>query len=298
MISPHLRATRFVGIWCLLGVWALPLTAQASDPIPWRTDYPSARKEAEAKKLPMLVVIGSQDCVYCRKLESHTFTDPEIVALVNSKFIPLKIDATKEPEFARAMKVTVYPTSAIAGHDGKIYGFLSGYLPPDQFADNTKKALNTMPGIVPAPLPASVAIAPTPLKTIAPTQSAREMLSLAKDALQTERLGECLEWTERIQAKFADQLEAKEASLLVAKLKADPDKLLLATEQLDARNAATYYALGETWIQKGKAKEAAVCFDKVLKLAPNSKWAESATLKLTVMIREYPDLKAKLEGPR
>jgi len=124
-----------------------------------------------------------------------------------------------------------------------------------------------------------------------PSQSAREMLGLAKDAFHTERLGECLEWCERIRVNFADDAVAKDASLLATKLKADPEKLVLASEQLDDRNAATYFALGETWLQKGKAKEAAACFDKVLKLAPNGKWAEAAGAKLTVLIRQSPDLK-------
>ncbi len=289
-MSPLLRVSGFVGVLCLAAS-----SASAADPISWRTDYATARKEADAKKLPLLVVIGSQDCVYCRKLESVTFADPDIAALINAKMIPLKIDATKDPEFARAMKVTVYPTSAIAGPDGKIYGFLAGYLPPDQFAENTKKALATMPS---AP-PLVIAKVPAAIKpTLVPVQSAREMLSFAKDAYQTERLGECLEWCERIREGFADEIEAKDALLLVAKLKADPEKLLLAAEQLDARNAATYFALGETWMQKGKAREAAVCFDKVLKLAPNSKWAESAAIKMTVLIRETPELKAKIDGMR
>ena len=129
-MSPLLRVSGFVGVLCLAAS-----SASAADPISWRTDYATARKEADAKKLPLLVVIGSQDCVYCRKLESVTFADPDIAALINAKMIPLKIDATKDPEFARAMKVTVYPTSAIAGPDGKIYGFLAGYLPPEQFAE-------------------------------------------------------------------------------------------------------------------------------------------------------------------
>ena len=285
MISTPLRISGILGLVLLVG--APPL--QAAEPISWRTDYPAARKEAETKKLPLLVVIGSQDCVYCRKLESHTFADPDIVAFINAKFIPLKIDATKDPEFAKAMKVTIYPTSAIAGHDGKIYGYLSGYLPPDQFAENSKKALLTMP----APQSTAIAKVPTPVKPaiVVPTQSAREMLGLAKDAFHTERLGECLEWCERIRADFADDAVAKDAELLAAKLKGDPVKLLLAAEQLDDRNAATYFALGETWLQKGKAKEAAACFDKVLKIAPNGKWAEVAGAKLTVLIRQSPDLK-------
>src|SRR5471032_1410247 len=116
------------------GFLALPVCA--ADPIPWRTDYAAARKEAGEKKLPMLVVVGSQDCVYCKKMEAGTFTDPTTVAFVNSKFIPLKIDATANPEFAQAMKITVYPTTVLAGSDGKVHGFFAGYLAVDQFREN------------------------------------------------------------------------------------------------------------------------------------------------------------------
>ena len=126
MSSPTLRACGFVGLWCLIG--ATP--SGAAEPIPWRTDYPAARKEAEAKKLPLLVVIGSQDCVYCRKLENHTFADPDIVAFVNAKFIPLKIDATKDPEFAKAMKVTIYRPRLSRGTTGKSTGTSRGICPP------------------------------------------------------------------------------------------------------------------------------------------------------------------------
>jgi uncharacterized protein YyaL (SSP411 family) len=60
----------------------------AADPVQWRTDYPSARKEAEEKKLPLLVVVGTDQCVYCRKMEATTFADKDVLAQLAGKVAP------------------------------------------------------------------------------------------------------------------------------------------------------------------------------------------------------------------
>ena len=52
----------------------------AADPVTWRSDYNSARKEAGEKGLPIFLVIGTDNCFYCRKLEAGPFRDPAIVA--------------------------------------------------------------------------------------------------------------------------------------------------------------------------------------------------------------------------
>src|SRR5262245_10831381 len=87
---------------------ALPALAQPSRPAPvpaqiiWRTDYNTARKEAAEKGLPLLVVVGTDDCFYCRKLEAGPLRDATITALVGPNFIALKLDATRAPEIAKA----------------------------------------------------------------------------------------------------------------------------------------------------------------------------------------------------
>jgi len=271
--------------------------ARAADPIPWFNDYVAARKEAEAKNRPMLVVIGSQDCFYCRKMEASTFTDPNIVAMVNTKFVALKIDAAANPEFAKAMRVSVYPTTILAGPDGTIHGFLGGYLAADQFQLNAQKALAAMPGKAPAP-PIPLAIAPIPIAPIAPTAplalkplapTARELYARAKEAHQSERYGECLECCEELLANFNDEPEVRPTLNLLRLLQSNPETLARATEQLDERNAATYFALAGAWHKQGKFREAMACYEKAIKIAPNSKLAEAAHLKLITLIRNSPE---------
>jgi tetratricopeptide (TPR) repeat protein len=280
-----------------------PLNVFAADPIPWFTDYVAARKEAEAKNRPMLVVIGSQDCFYCRKMEAGTFADPNVVTLVNAKFVALKVDASANPEFARSMRVSVYPTTILAGSDGKIHGFFGGYLSVDQFKENAGKSLASIPPAAPpaavaqiAPLPPQVPAVTIPIAPSAPlaksnAPSARELLALAKEAQQADRYGESLERCEQLLALYEDEPETKPALNLLRSIQSSPEKLAKAAEQIDERNASSYFALAEAFQTQGKYREAMASYEKAMKVAPLSKTAEAAHLKVATLIRNHPDLR-------
>lgn len=122
---------------------ALPQSAAAADPVAWRTDYNAARKEAADKGLPLFVVVGSDNCFYCRKLEGGPLQNAGIAAQLADNFVPLKLDATKEPALAKALKVQVYPTIVLAGPDGKIHAFVEGYLEADRLGETMKRAVTT-----------------------------------------------------------------------------------------------------------------------------------------------------------
>lgn len=148
-----IRATRLCALFPLVTAaalfHALPASAQPTKPaaqpakpaapVAWRTDYNTARKEAQEKGLPMLVVVGTEDCFYCRKLEAGPLRDPALAPLLASGFVPLKLDAKAAPELAKALKVTLYPTTVLAGPDGKIHAFIEGYVETDRLAEQLKR---------------------------------------------------------------------------------------------------------------------------------------------------------------
>lgn len=125
----------------LLIVISIGVPAIAVDPIQWRTDYDTARKEAVEKNLPLIVDVQTEQCMYCRKMEATTFVDPAFIALVKGNFIPLKIDGNKDRELAIALRVQMYPTLVLAGPDGKIHAFLQGFLTADQCKDHLKRTV-------------------------------------------------------------------------------------------------------------------------------------------------------------
>src|ERR1700676_3921704 len=92
---------------------ALASRAQAQT-VDWRYDYSSARKEAVEKGRPLLLDFGTENCFWCRQLDVRTFTDPAISRLLNQQFIPLKIDANRNPNLAEALRIQNYPTIVFA----------------------------------------------------------------------------------------------------------------------------------------------------------------------------------------
>jgi thioredoxin-like negative regulator of GroEL len=131
-----LTSCLLAGLACL----GLPSLAAAQE-VQWRHDYNSARKEAEAKGLPLVLDFGTDNCFYCRKLDESTFRDPTVVQAMNEKFIPLKINADRDPTLAQMLQVNLYPTLVLAAPDGKILGRMEGYQDAARFHENLQRAL-------------------------------------------------------------------------------------------------------------------------------------------------------------
>src|SRR5690242_15653648 len=103
---------RLVGQGCCLTVVLLftAVLPAAGQDIEWRVDYRRAREEARATGRPLLLDFGTEQCVWCRKLDATTFHDPNVAALLSRDFIPLRIDAARQSTLAHALKIDRYPT--------------------------------------------------------------------------------------------------------------------------------------------------------------------------------------------
>jgi thioredoxin-like negative regulator of GroEL len=106
---------------------ALPTATQAQE-VEWRLDYGKARQEAVEKNRPLVIDVGTEHCYFCKQLDLRTFKDPAVVALLNERCIPLKIDADQHPRLAEALRVEYYPTLVFATAEGKILGYQQGFI--------------------------------------------------------------------------------------------------------------------------------------------------------------------------
>jgi thioredoxin-like negative regulator of GroEL len=107
---------------------ALAVCGQAAaQSVQWRTDYNSARKEASEKGRPILLDFGTENCMWCKKLDQTTFRDPAVSHLLNDQFVSLKVDAEREATLTQMLHITQYPTLVVAGPEGKIIGVFEGY---------------------------------------------------------------------------------------------------------------------------------------------------------------------------
>jgi thioredoxin-like negative regulator of GroEL len=122
---------------------ALLVPAQAQE-VQWRRDYNEARREAAEKGRPLLLDFGTENCFWCKKLDATTFRESDIVAAVNERFIPLKVDANKSPALAEALRIVSYPTLILAAPDGKILGAFEGYQDAPRLHEHLQRALSSL----------------------------------------------------------------------------------------------------------------------------------------------------------
>ena len=112
--------------------------------VQWRYDYQAARHEAQEKGRPLLLDFGTDDCTWCRKLDATTFRDPTVAAVLNERFIPLKVDGNRDRLLARVLGVQSFPTLVLAASDGKLLGNYPGYLDVAQCQDLLLRVLATV----------------------------------------------------------------------------------------------------------------------------------------------------------
>jgi thioredoxin-related protein len=134
-------ATRFLLL--SLGIVISSTATGSAQEIPWRTDYRTARQESRDKGLPLIVDFSTENCFWCRKLESTTFRDPVIAGILRDEFIPLRIDASRDPNLAQILRIQSYPTLVLAAPDGKILAFVEGYLEAEKLLPHLRAASAT-----------------------------------------------------------------------------------------------------------------------------------------------------------
>ncbi len=208
-----LRTGSLVILTCL----AISKEAPAQE-LRWRHDYSAARKESAATGKPMLLDFGTEACTWCKKLDATTFRNPAIVAQLNERFIPIKIDAEREAKLTEAVQIDSFPTLLLVSSDGKILSRHVGYADTHQMAGFLAKA----PAGAPAPSQAPLALSP-----------AAALLKAARSEHDAGHYLRCVEVCDQLQTHFPSTPECSTARELAASISADPSKWKHLTTQLE-----------------------------------------------------------------
>jgi uncharacterized protein len=123
-----------------LGEETSPYLLQHKDnPVHWQAWNPKALAAAKAEDKPILLSIGYAACHWCHVMAHESFENPEIAALMNENFIPIKVDREERPDldtiYQNALALTGehggWPLTMFLTPDGE--PFWGGtYFPPEQ----------------------------------------------------------------------------------------------------------------------------------------------------------------------
>ena len=91
------------------------LLQHADNPVDWLPWGEAAFAKARAEQKPILLSIGYSTCHWCHVMAHESFENPEIAALLNAHFVPVKLDREERPDVDRVYMAYV---QAMTGHGG------------------------------------------------------------------------------------------------------------------------------------------------------------------------------------
>ena len=101
--------------------------------ISWRDWNEEAFEAAKSEGKPVLLTLGATWCHWCHVMDETSYSDQRVVELVNSRFIPVRVDVDQRPDISLRYNQGGYPSVALLTGTGE---FLAGrpYTPPDEMA--------------------------------------------------------------------------------------------------------------------------------------------------------------------
>ena len=98
--------------------------------IGWRPWGEKAFQEAQVADKPVLLAISAVWCHWCHVMDETSYSDPEVIRLINERYVPIRVDNDERPDVNRRYNMGGWPTTAFLTPDGEIvHG--GTYVPPD-----------------------------------------------------------------------------------------------------------------------------------------------------------------------
>ncbi|MEO1721726.1 MAG: DUF255 domain-containing protein [Pseudomonadota bacterium] len=91
------------------------LRQHAHNPVDWRAWSDETLAEAAALDRPVFLSIGYATCHWCHVMEEESFDDEEVAAVLNARFVPVKLDREERPDLDQ---IYITATQLQQGHAG------------------------------------------------------------------------------------------------------------------------------------------------------------------------------------
>jgi hypothetical protein len=111
-------------------------TAAAGDggPIRWEGWSDAAFERAGREGRLVLLDVEAVWCHWCHVMDTTTYRDPEVVKLVESKFVAVKVDQDARPDIANRYEDYGWPATVVFDAKGQELVKFRGYVPPRRMA--------------------------------------------------------------------------------------------------------------------------------------------------------------------
>ncbi|QQG39970.1 MAG: thioredoxin domain-containing protein [Candidatus Aenigmatarchaeota archaeon] len=98
-----------------------------------------AFQKAKSEDKLVLLDISAVWCHWCHRMDADTYADPKVAALLNEKFVPIRVDTDKRPDVNARYNLGGWPTTALLTPDGNLITGAT-YVPPAQMIQLLEQA--------------------------------------------------------------------------------------------------------------------------------------------------------------
>ena len=113
-------------IWTATGFAAAPTAAK----IDWQPWSDGVFERAAREKRFVLLDLEAVWCHWCHVMDEVTYSDPKVVALIKSKYIPVRVDQDSRPDISRRYENYGWPATVVFNAEGGEIVKRRGYLAP------------------------------------------------------------------------------------------------------------------------------------------------------------------------
>ncbi len=106
--------------------------------IDWQPWSDSIFDQAKRENKFVLLDLEAVWCHWCHVMDETTYKTPEVIALIRSKYIPVRVDQDARPDLSNRYEDYGWPATIVFGTDGKEIVKRQGYIEPPQMTSMLK----------------------------------------------------------------------------------------------------------------------------------------------------------------
>lgn len=126
-------AGKAVLLWFALALLPFAVhTAEKKGSIAWEPWSDSVFDRARKEKKFVLLDLEAVWCHWCHVMDEKTYSDPKVIKLIQTHFIPLRVDQDSRPDLSNRYEDYGWPATIVFNAEGGEIVKRQGYIPPEE----------------------------------------------------------------------------------------------------------------------------------------------------------------------
>ncbi len=117
-----------------LALLTILATAEEQSAIKWQPYSDSIFEQAKREHRFVLLDLEAVWCHWCHVMDEITYRDPKVIALINARYLAVKVDQDSRPDISNRYEDFGWPATVVFNNDGSEIAKRQGYLPPKPMA--------------------------------------------------------------------------------------------------------------------------------------------------------------------